>query len=114
MNKLKTLLAAPLIGLVYCLPSLALADEWTGKDKQLHFAVSAVLGVAAYSHTHDRAKAFGLAMIPGILKEVADSQQDNNDFSGKDLAWDALGAAVGIQTGHWMIGPGTVSWVKAF
>lgn len=114
MNKLNTLLAAPLMGLLLFLPSLALADEWTGEDKQLHFAVSAGLGVAAYAHTHDRARAFGLAMVPGILKEIADSQSDGNRFSSKDLAWDALGAAVGLQAGHWVIGPERVSWVKEF
>ena len=115
MNRLKTLLAAPLMGLPLLLPpALVQADEWTGEDKQQHFAVSAVLGVAAYSQTHDRAKAFGWAMVPGLLKEIADSQSDGNQFSGKDLAWDALGAAVGVQAGHWMISPEQIAWVKAF
>jgi putative lipoprotein len=115
MTVLKTALAAPIMGLSMLLaPCLTHADEWTGEDKQLHFAVSAVLGVAAYSQTHERATAFGWAMLPGILKEVADSQQESNQFSGKDLAWDAAGAFVGVQAGHWMIGPDRVSWVKAF
>lgn len=114
MNPLTSLLTAPCLGLLLLLSPHLQADEWTGEDKQLHFTVSAALGVAAYSHTHDRAKAFGWAMVPGILKEIADSQQDDNRFSGKDLAWDALGAAVGVQAGHWLIGPGQVSWAKAF
>lgn len=114
MTKPSRLLASALPA-VFCLfPLGAIADEWTGQDKQLHFAVSAVLGIAAYSQTHDRAQAFGWALAPGILKEVIDSQQDGNDFSGKDLAWDALGALAGAQVGHWTIGQNRVNWVKEF
>ncbi|OQX10946.1 MAG: hypothetical protein BWK73_18925 [Thiothrix lacustris] len=90
------------------------ADEWTGNDKSLHFGVSAVLGVAAYSQTHDRTQAFAWAIAPGVLKEVLDSQEEGNRFSTKDLAWDALGAFVGVQAGHWMISDHKVSWVTDF
>ena len=90
------------------------ADEWTGKDKSLHFGVSAALGVAAYAQTHDRTKAFAWAIAPGVLKEIADSQSDGNQFSSKDLAWDALGAFVGVQAGHWVIGHQQIAWVTAF
>ncbi len=115
MNRLQMLVATSLLGLPALLSSNSLhADEWTGTDKQLHFAVSAALGVAAYSQTHDRAQAFAWAIAPGVLKEVADSQSEGNRFSGKDLAWDALGAFVGVQTGHWVIGNHKVSWVKEF
>jgi uncharacterized protein YfiM (DUF2279 family) len=99
---------------VLLLAPLVHADAWTGTDKQLHFAVSAALGVAAYSQTHDRHRAFAWAFTPGLLKEIADSQQDGNAFSSKDLAWDALGALVGVQTGHWVIGANKLSWHKEF
>lgn len=90
------------------------ADEWTGKDKSLHFGVSAALGVAAYAQTHDRTKAFAWAIAPGVLKEIADSQSDGNQFSSKDLAWDALGAFAGVQAGHWVIGNQQIAWVTTF
>jgi len=90
------------------------ADEWTGNDKSLHFGVSAALGVAAYSQTHDRTKAFAWAIAPGVLKEVIDSQEEGNRFSTKDLAWDALGALVGVQAGHWIIGDNKIAWVTDF
>jgi len=59
-------------------------------------------------------KRFAWAIAPGILKEVIDSQEEGNQFSTKDLAWDALGALVGVQAGHWMIGDNKVSWVTDF
>ena len=90
------------------------ADEWTGKDKSLHFGVSAALGVAAYSQTHNRTQAFAWAIAPGVIKEIIDSQQEGNHFSTKDLAWDALGAFAGVQAGHWMIGDNKISWVTDF
>ena len=90
------------------------ADDWTGADKNKHFAVSAILGGAAYAYTHNRTKAFGLALIPGILKEVADSQSADNIFSTKDLAWDAFCAAVGGQAGHWIIGPERIAYTANF
>jgi putative lipoprotein len=92
----------------------AAEDAWTGSDKTMHFALSAGTGLAAYAYTHSKPKAFGLAMIPGIVKEVADSQEQNNHFSGKDLAWDAVGAFAGIQLGDWSINNKGVSWGKSF
>ena len=90
------------------------ADNWTGVDKSKHFAVSGILGGAAYAYTHNRTQAFGLALLPGILKEVADSQSDNKTFNEKDLAWDALGAAVGVQAGHWIIDPERITYSAHF
>lgn len=89
-------------------------DDWSGPDKAKHFAVSALLGSAAYAYTDDRTKAFGLAMIPGVIKEIADSQSDGNSFSGKDLVWNAIGAGFGVQIGHWVIGPGEINFTMAF
>ena len=114
MDTPKTGQLSSTIALLLLLSSITHADEWTGKDKQLHFAVSAALGVAAYSQTHDRGKAFAWAITPGILKELVDSQSEGNQFSVKDLVWDAAGAAVGVQAGSWIIGDNKVSWVKEF
>lgn len=87
-------------------------DEWTGTDKTKHFALSTAFGAAAYAVTENRRQAFLLALAPGLLKEAYDSTQPNNHFSGKDMAWNALGAAVGVQTGFLLIQPNeiSVSW----
>ena len=70
-----------------------------------HFAVSALAGVfsAAQIEKESPLKAFGYAMVPGMLKEVIDSTQKGNHFSGRDLAYDALGAAVGVGVGRYLL-----------
>lgn len=97
----------PLAALATCLliataPSRA-ADRWNGQDKAEHVAVSAVIGTASGAYFEKRWTAFGVAMIPGLLKEVADSRAAHNHFSGKDIAADAVGAALGVQLGHWIV-----------
>ena len=94
-------------------PALA-ADDWNGADKGKHFAVSALLGTASAMHFEDKWVAFGVAMIPGVLKEIADSSRDNGHFSGKDLAADALGAALGVQLGHWIVTRNGIGYRAAF
>lgn len=97
-------------------PFLAQAneDKWTGSDKAMHFAVSGAVSLAAYSYTEDKTQAFLIGMAPGVLKEIVDSQQEGNRFSGKDLAWDALGAFVGVQIGDWTIDEKGVSWGRSY
>jgi uncharacterized protein YfiM (DUF2279 family) len=77
-------------------------DCWNGEDKRVHFGVSFIFGFAAVNQwPENKWKAFGVAMIPGVLKEVADIK--GSGFSGKDLAADALGAATGVFLGGVMI-----------
>jgi hypothetical protein len=42
-------------------------------------------------------------MIPGVLKELSDSSKGGSGFSGKDLVADAVGAALGVYTGGWLL-----------
>lgn len=67
-----------------------------------HFAASALIGLAVSTHIEKDSplKAWGYAMVPGLLKEIADSQQRGNHFSGKDMLANALGAAVGVGLGR--------------
>lgn len=81
------------------------ADKWTGDDKVLHLGGSAVLGVFASTMTRSEPTAFAIAMIPGVLKEIQDSRTCGNYFSAKDLAYDALGAYLGVKFGHTYIVP---------
>lgn len=89
-------------------------DDWSGGDKAAHFGVSAALGVGASRLSDDPWTAFGLALIPGVAKEVYDSQQDCKRFSWKDLSWDAAGAYVGVRAGNWLFGPTGVRFQQAF
>jgi uncharacterized protein YfiM (DUF2279 family) len=64
--------------------------------------------------TTDTWTAFGLALVPGVAKEIYDSQQDCNRFSWKDMSWNAAGAYLGVRTGNWLLGPTGVSYRQAF
>ena len=93
-------------------------DCWNGSDKKLHFAFSFAIGVATGNQwPNEPGKAVAVAMIPGVLKEVADAQKGGSGFSGKDLVFDFLGAAAGVYGTHWLLhrqnGATTVSYHTA-
>jgi len=80
-------------------------DKWNGKDKAEHFAISFAVGFATGNQwPENKPLAIGVAMIPGLLKEVSDAQKGGSGFSGKDLAADLLGASLGVYSAHWLIG----------
>lgn len=107
---MKNLLAA----FILLIPSSVFANDWFAKDKQKHFVISAALGSASYAYTQDRGQAFALALLPGLAKELADSQQEGNQFSGQDMAWNAAGALLGVQLGHWFITPNQIAYSTRF
>jgi len=77
-------------------------DKWNGKDKAEHFAVSFAVGFATGNQwPENKPLAIGVAMIPGLLKEVSD--RSTTGFSGKDLVADLLGASLGVYSAHWLI-----------
>lgn len=79
-------------------------DQWTGPDKAKHVAGSAALGAVAGVAVTDKQTAFALAMVPGVAKEVHDATRPGGSgWSWKDLAADALGAAVGVYVGNCVI-----------
>jgi putative lipoprotein len=75
------------------------ADEWLGQDKALHLGASAALSSGGYlgasllteSVPLRMASGAALALSLGLAKEVHDER-----FSGKDMAWNALGTATGL------------------
>lgn len=83
-------------------------------DKLKHAAVSFALGTASGAYFENKWTAFGVAMIPGLIKEISDSQKSNNHFSGKDMAANALGAALGVQFGHWIITSRSLTFRSTF
>jgi hypothetical protein len=78
-------------------------DGWGGY--KAHIGISAVFGAASRTLVFkDPVKAWALAMVPGVLKEVQDYRKDTPGyrhglFSRKDLISDAVGAAVGVYAG---------------
>ncbi len=89
-------------------------DNWTGSDKAAHFGVSMAVGIGTSRLSDDTWTAFGLALVPGVAKELYDATRDCNRFSWKDMAWNAAGAYVGVRTGNWLLGPSGVSYRMAF
>jgi putative lipoprotein len=77
-------------------------DPWWGRDKALHFGVSAGLAAGGYATSSlfleprwQRATAgAGFALTLGVGKEVYDAT-GHGQASGKDLAWDVAGTALG-------------------
>jgi putative lipoprotein len=88
---------------VVAAPRIACADDWLGPDKALHFSVSAGLAVGGYAtgsiwleRRWVRATAgASFAFSAGVAKEAWDAT-GRGDPSAKDLAWDAIGTAVGV------------------
>jgi putative lipoprotein len=78
-------------------------DPWFGRDKALHFGVSASLALAAYGaaslKTEDRptrvAAAITFALGAGLLKEAWDLT-GQGDASWRDLTWDVVGTTTGV------------------
>lgn len=90
--------------LFHAAPSTAPAsDPWFGRDKALHFGVSAGLGAAGYGGGAlacdepwvPLATGTGLALSAGVAKELLDLAGMGSP-SWRDLTWDVLGTATGV------------------
>lgn len=102
---MKNALLAPLALLSICTCSTAWADPdpWFGRDKALHFGVSAALAAGGYAASSpwldSRAErtlagsAFSLSL--GAGKELWDLS-GHGDPSWRDFTWDVVGTAVGV------------------
>lgn len=81
-------------------PAAPAADAWLGRDKVQHFFTSAFVQSLAYgtlrgtgiSHGAALAGASAATAAVGVGKELHD-RKTKGDFSGRDLVWDAAGAA---------------------
>lgn len=82
----------------------AYAIDLSADDKQKHMLGSALIalpiGMVAIKHDGMTLKsgliAFGVAMIPGLIKEGMDSQEDGNKWDNEDLLADSIGVAIGL------------------
>jgi putative lipoprotein len=92
-------------------------DPWFGRDKALHFTLSAAIAGGGYAIavplTDDRrwrvAAGAGLAIAAGAGKEISD-RYDGGDASWRDFTWDLIGTATGVGVAwlidHWVSGHG--------
>lgn len=107
-----------LFALALLLPaaSHAASDPWWGRDKALHFGVSAALASGGYAmgaliwEEPGPALATGaaLGLGAGIAKEILDLAGMGHP-SWKDLAWDVAGTGVGLLLAwgvHRLVAPG--------
>lgn len=76
-------------------------------DKQLHAGAEFVIGSITRTVVKDNTNAFVITMIPGVAKELGD-MYGKGCASWHDLAWDAVGAFVGVQTTNFIIGPNKI------
>jgi putative lipoprotein len=78
-------------------------DDWFGRDKVEHFAISAAIGAGAGAKLEDNgsgrceAAAGGLAitLVAGAGKEYYDKYIRKKFWSWKDMFWDLAGGALG-------------------
>lgn len=81
---------------LFLLPFLAHADEWTGRDKTLHFLGGAAVGAAVTLATDKPAYGIAAGVAVGLAKELYDTQhRATHTPSTKDLIATVAGAAVG-------------------
>lgn len=107
--KSKTLAALALCAAASA-PTLA-QDRWDGPDKPKHVAASAISAVVVeslFAQTLHPLTRFGLAMAPGILKELADTRKGGSGISGKDIVADAIGVGFGMAGYHVVVRPNYV------
>lgn len=79
------------------------ADPWFGRDKALHFGLSAALSISGYAASSiwldartERAASGGtFSLSLGAAKELWDLS-GHGDPSWRDFTWDVLGTGVGL------------------
>ena len=82
----------------------AATNVFADNDKIKHFGISSIFGAAGESILHygTKLKAAGrillgttLGSLPGLVKELIDSTEAGNNFSGSDMAYNIAGAFIG-------------------
>ena len=80
------------------------ATSFAASNNVLHFGLSAVFGSVSETVLHYKTDindvgriTLGtvLGSLPGLAKEISDSNKEDNHFSGKQMAIDVAGAFVG-------------------
>lgn len=92
-----------------CAP--AIADEWHGKDKQLHLVGGAAIAAAVTAGTRNEWHGFLAGTASGLLKEVYDST-GRGHVSAKDAAVTAIGALIGARFTGWVLSGNRLTYTR--
>jgi len=104
---MKYLVATIVTSLCLIIPAVSSASD----NEALHFGLSTILGAAGETIIHHKTKmgtaariGYGtvLGSLPGLAKEIIDSNEKDNHFSGKDMAANVAGAFVGSVIANWV------------
>ena len=88
---------------LFLLPFFAQADEWTGRDKNLHFLGGAAVGAAVTLATDKPMYGIAAGAAVGLAKELYDAKhRSTHTPSTKDLLATVAGAAAGSYA-SWLI-----------
>ena len=98
---------------VVCQPAEATCqdDFKFRQDKQKHFAGSGVISGTVAHVTDSNTAGFLTSAAIGAAIEISDSKRDKCG-SWQDFAYDLAGAALGLATNHWFIGPNRIIFKK--
>jgi uncharacterized protein YfiM (DUF2279 family) len=91
----------------------AQADEWHGRDKQLHAIGGAIVAGSVHQLTDSRWAGFAASLAVGIGKELVDMRMPGHTPSLKDAVVTAMGGSLVLVPGL-SIGPGWISYRKEF
>ncbi|MDM8523510.1 hypothetical protein QUF80_09090 [Desulfococcaceae bacterium HSG8] len=94
---------------IACLTLVLIMLSWANNvsaadDTQKHFAISAACGAGSEAILHYNTElgtierilwGTALGSMPGLTKELIDSTEDGNSFSGSDLTADIVGSFAG-------------------
>lgn len=86
-------------------------DRWTGPDKKLHAAGSALAGAIAGSLLPEQPfRAWLWSQAPGLIKEATDPV-----WSWKDIGVNAIFGAIGVSIGRkFLVTPNSVTYSQRF
>lgn len=104
---------ALILAALLALPMVSQADEWTGRDKAIHFIAGAVVAGSAHELTRSRAFGFAIGSAVAIGKELYDMHTPGHTPSLKDAIVTVMGASLVAVPGL-RIGPGWVSYRVEF
>lgn len=102
-----------IIAALLALPMASQADEWTGRDKAIHFIAGAVVAGSVHELTGSRALGFAMGSVVAIGKELYDMRTPGHTPSLKDAIVTVMGASLVAVPGL-RIGPGWVSYRVEF
>lgn len=69
---------------------------WRDNHNGYHFAGQAVSGAVSAAFIDNKWAAFGVAMIPGLVREEWKRQNGYTSYSAPRMFWNTVGAAAGV------------------